>query len=58
MQFDYLRAIKDGASPEGIAEFLSKEKGFNLQAALADGVPLNNIIKHLSGEPEIGRAHV
>ena len=50
MNFDYLGALRAGASPEDIAEYLSKERGYNLEGALKAGAPIMGVVEYLSKE--------
>lgn len=48
MPFNVQAALDDGITEEQIAQYLAKQHGFNLDAALADRVPLKTIIDHLA----------
>jgi hypothetical protein len=52
MTFDVDAAIRDGASPSQIADFLAERKNFDIEAARKDGANDNQIIKFLNPAPK------
>lgn len=52
MIFDVDAAIRDGASPSQIADFLAERKNFDIEAARKDGANDNQIIKFLNPTPK------